>query len=164
MAPSIGDAVPSITLEQAPDATVDLASLCAPGTTVVLFAVPGAFTPTCSATHLPGFVAKAADFKGAGADEIVCVTPNDVFVAAAWAASVPGAADAVTVLADKDNALARAWDVVLDAEGKLGTKRIKRLSAVIKDGKIAALNVEPDGGGATCSLADPTLAQLKAMQ
>lgn len=65
------------------------------------------------------------------------------------------------MLADKDNALAAAWGVVLDAEAKLGTKRIKRLSAVLKDGAVAAVNVEPDGGGATCSLADPTLEVLK---
>ena len=126
--------------------------------------VPGAFTPTCSATHLPGFVASAAAFKEAGADAILCVTPNDVFVAAAWAASAGADGANVTVLADKDNALARAWDVVLDAEGKLGTKRIKRLSAIVKDGAIAALNVEPDGGGATCSLAEPTLEQLKGLK
>ena len=164
MAPSIGDPVPAgIALEASPDAATTLDAVCAPGKTVVLFAVPGAFTPTCSATHLPGFVASADAFKAAGADEIVCITPNDVFVAAAWAQSA-GADGKVTVLADKDNALAKAWDVVLDAEGKLGTKRIKRLSAVIRDGKVAALNVEPDGGGATCSLAEPTLEQLKGMK
>ena len=155
MAPSIGDPVPAgIALEASPDAATTLDAVCAPGKTVVLFAVPGAFTPTCSATDA---------FKAAGADEIVCITPNDVFVAAAWAQSA-GADGKVTVLADKDNALAKAWDVVLDAEGKLGTKRIKRLSAVIRDGKVAALNVEPDGGGATCSLAEPTLEQLKGMK
>lgn len=160
-----GDPIPDIQLETAPGETASLRTLAGDGVTV-LFAVPGAFTPTCSATHLPGFVAAADEFKAAGATRILCVAPNDAFVTAAWAASIGGASGAdakVIVLADKDNALAAAWGVVLDAEGKLGTKRIKRLSAVLKDGVVAAVSVEPDGGGATCSLAAPTLDELKAV-
>ena len=131
-----GDPIPDIQLETTPGETASLRTLAGDGVTV-LFAVPGAFTPTCSATHLPGFVAAADEFKAAGATRILCVAPNDAFVTAAWAASIGGASGAdakVIVLADKGNALAAAWGVVLDAEGKLGTKRIKRLSAVLKDG------------------------------
>lgn len=137
-----------------------LADLAGAGKTVVLFTVPGAWTPTCSSTHLPGFIKASADFKAAGADAVVCVAPNDAFVTAAWAESA-GAGDAVTVLADPHNALAAAWGIVLDAEAKLGTKRVMRGSFILKDGKVAAAAVEPDGGGATCSLAAPTLGELK---
>lgn len=120
----------------------------------------GFFNITHPPTHPPH--QQADKFKAAGADRILCIAPNDAFVTQAWAASIDGASGgAVQVLADKDNALAAAWGVVLDAEAKLGTKRIKRLSAVLKDGAVAAINVEPDGGGATCSLADPTLDVLK---
>jgi len=159
-APQVGDAVPSVQLTAGTDTAIDLAELAGAGRTVVLFTVPGAFTPTCSGTHLPGFIKSAPDLKAAGADEVVCVAPNDAFVTAAWAASA-GAEGAVTVLADPHNALAAAWGIVLDAEAKLGNKRVKRASFVLKDGKVAAAAVEPDGGGATCSLAAPTLAELK---
>lgn len=80
----VGDAMPAVNLfEGSPDGKVDLPSLCA-GKKVVLFAVPGAFTPGCSKTHLPGYVEQAEVIKGKGVDEIVCVSVNDPFVMAAW--------------------------------------------------------------------------------
>ena len=140
---------------------VSLRDIFGPGKKGVLFAVPGAFTPGCSKTHLPGFVAKADALKAAGADAVVCVCPNDPFVTAAWG-EANGAGGKVIMLADTQLALTKAWDQVLDAEEALGSKRSKRYSVVIADGKVSAFNAEPDGTGLTCSLADPTLAQLQA--
>ena len=140
---------------------MSLRDIFGPGKKGVLFAVPGAFTPGCSKTHLPGFVAKADALKAAGADAVVCVCPNDPFVTAAWG-EANGAGGKVIMLADTQLALTKAWDQVLDAEEALGSKRSKRYSVVIADGKVSAFNAEPDGTGLTCSLADPTLAQLQA--
>ena len=137
---------------------MSLRDIFGPGKKGVLFAVPGAFTPGCSKTHLPGFVAKADALKAAGADAVVCVCPNDPFVTAAWG-EANGAGGKVIMLADTQLALTKAWDQVLDAEEALGSKRSKRYSVVIADGKVSAFNAEPDGTGLTCSLADPTLGQ-----
>ena len=100
MAPvAVGDKVPSVTLfEDSPGGKVELESLCA-GKKVVMFGVPGAFTPGCSKTHLPGYVAAAADLKAGGVDEIVCVSVNDPFVMEAWGKD-QGAEGKVRMLAD----------------------------------------------------------------
>lgn len=87
---------------------------------------------------------------------------NDPFVMAEWG-KAQGADGKVTMLADTQMELTNAWDIVLDAEGALGNKRCKRFSAVLKDGKIAALNVEADGSGLACSLADVALEQVKEL-
>ncbi|KAK9825361.1 hypothetical protein WJX81_003739 [Elliptochloris bilobata] len=161
MPPKAGDAVPDVTLQEGtPGDEVKLKDLFA-GKKGILFGVPGAFTPGCSKTHLPGYVSKTDALKEAGAEVVACVTVNDAFVAQAWAESA-GAVGKVHVLADPHLELTKALDVVLDAEGKLGTKRCKRFSAVIVDNTFKAFNVEPDGGGLTCSLVEPTMAQLKA--
>lgn len=113
-------------------------------------------------THLPGYIEKSADFKAAGVDEIICTSVNDPFVMDAWGKD-QSAEGKVTLLADTQMALTNAMDIVLDAEGKLGNKRMKRFSAVLKDGKIATLNVEEDGAGLACSLAEVALEQVKGM-
>jgi len=114
------------------------------GKKVVLFAVPGAFTPTCSAKHLPGFVDQAAAIKAKGVDTIACVSVNDVFVMSAWGKSA-GTDDAVTMLADGNGEYTKALGLELDASGfGMGT-RAKRFSAIIDDGVLTQLNIEPAG-------------------
>ena len=128
------------------------------GKTVALFAVPGAFTPTCSARHLPGFVDKAEDLKAKGVDAIACVSVNDVFVMDAWGKS-GGVGDKVLMLADGNGAFAKALGLEMDAS-KFGMgARSQRYSMVVKDGVVDKLNVE-EGGAFEVSSADYMLAQV----
>jgi peroxiredoxin len=128
------------------------------GKTVALFAVPGAFTPTCSAKHLPGFKQHAADLKAKGVDTIACLAVNDVFVMKAWAKD-QGITDEVLMLADGNGAFAKA--IGLDFDGSkfgMGT-RSQRYSAIVKDGVVDKLNVE-EAGQFEVSSADYMLGQL----
>ena len=114
------------------------------GKTVALFAVPGAFTPTCSAKHLPGFKEKAAELKAKGVDTIACVSVNDVFVMKAWGKD-QGITDEVLLLADGNGAFTKALG--LDFDGSkfgMGT-RSQRYSLIAKDGVVTQLNVEQAG-------------------
>ncbi len=113
------------------------------GRRVALFSVPGAFTPTCSAKHLPGYVAKAADLKAKGIDEIVCTAVNDAFVMGAWNQR-DGSGD-ITMLADGNGDLARAVGLVMDGSGYGMGQRGQRFSMVINDGVVEQLNVEGPG-------------------
>ena len=114
------------------------------GKTIALFAVPGAFTPTCSAQHVPGYVAQAEAFKAAGVDEIWCLAVNDAFVMGAWARDQKTAGK-VRMLADGDAAFAKATGLTLDLHGKGLGLRSNRYSMLVKDGKVATLNVEAPG-------------------
>ncbi|KAL3971306.1 translation initiation factor 4E [Sarotherodon galilaeus] len=128
----------------------------------VLFAVPGAFTPGCSKTHLPGFVEQAAELKNKGIQEIACISVNDAFVMAAWGKE-HGADGKVRMLADPTGAFTKAVDLLLDIDQMvqvLGNKRSKRYSMLVEDGVVKKLNVEPDGTGLTCSLASSILPEL----
>ena len=110
---------------------------------VALFAVPGAFTPTCSARHLPSYVDKAADLKGKGIDEIACISVNDPFVMAAWGER-DGSTD-ITMLADGNGAFAEAIGLTMDgSKFGLGT-RSQRYSMIVDDGVVKQLNVEEPG-------------------
>jgi peroxiredoxin len=111
---------------------------------VALFAVPGAFTPTCSAKHLPGFVEKAEALKGKGVDKIVCMSVNDAFVMKAWAESQK-AGSVVEMLADGNGDLTRALGLALDAKGFGMGERAQRFSAIIENGVVKQLNVEAPG-------------------
>lgn len=114
------------------------------GRTVALFSVPGAFTPTCSARHLPGFVDKADALKGKGVDEIACTAVNDAFVMGAWGKSA-GAEGKVTMLADGNADFAQAVGLTMDgSKFGMGT-RGQRFSMIVKDGVVAELNVEAPG-------------------
>ena len=114
------------------------------GKRVALFAVPGAFTPTCSARHLPGFVEKVDELKAKGVDEVACTAVNDAFVLAAWAKSAD-AEDKVTMLADGNGAFAEALGLTMDGS-KFGLgKRGSRWSAIVDDGVVSELNVEEPG-------------------
>uniref|UniRef100_V5H1A9 Peroxiredoxin-5 n=1 Tax=Anoplophora glabripennis TaxID=217634 RepID=V5H1A9_ANOGL len=148
----VGDSVPNVDLyEDLPTNKVNLAQL-ASGKKIIVFAVPGAFTPGCSKTHLPGYVNKADDLKKQGINEIVCVSVNDPFVMAAWAKDQKTGGK-IRLLADPSAALAKALDLTVDI-APLGGVRSKRYSMVVENGKITSLQVEPDGTGLSCSLAE----------
>jgi peroxiredoxin len=120
------------------------------GKTVVLFAVPGAYTPTCSKTHLPGFVQNAAALKAKGVDTIACLAVNDVFVLDAWSKG-QGADGKVLMLADGNATYTKALGLELDASGfGMGT-RSQRFALVAKNGVVQKLQVEPSAGQCTIS-------------
>merc|ERR1711973_297472 len=153
MGVAVGDKIPSVTLfENSPGNKVNMAELCA-GKKVVVFGVPGAFTPGCSKTHLPGYVSRAEELKGKGVDEIVCVAVNDPFVMEAWGQN-QNADNKVRMLADTCAELTKALELELDLSAVLGSVRCKRFSMLVEDGTVSKLNVEPDGTGLTCSLAE----------
>jgi peroxiredoxin len=114
------------------------------GKTIALFGLPGAFTPTCSAKHVPGYMEKQAELKAAGVDEIWCVSVNDAFVMGAWARDQKSAGK-VRMLADGDAAFAKATGLTLDLTGKGLGLRSNRYSMLVKDGKVASLNIEGPG-------------------
>ena len=142
---AVGDKLPDVKLikatENGPEAVQSADYF--KGKKVALFSVPGAFTPTCSAKHLPGYVEKAADLKSKGVDEIVCTAVNDPFVMGAWG-KASGSAD-VTMLADGNADFAKALGLTMDGSGfGLGT-RGQRFSMVVNDGTVEQLNVEAPG-------------------
>lgn len=160
MSISKGDKLPSATLtkvtEDGPEA-VTTGDYFA-GKTVAIFSVPGAFTPTCSARHLPGFVEKADELKAKGVDEIACTAVNDAFVMSAWGKSA-GSNDKVTMLADGNGDFAKAVGLTMDGS-KFGLGlRGQRFSMLVKDGVVTELNVE-EPGDFKVSSAEHLLGQL----
>ena len=128
------------------------------GRTVALIAVPGAFTPTCSARHLPGFTERAAELKARGVDRIACVAVNDVFVMGAWGEN-QGIKDEVVLLADGSGEFTRAIGMEMDAS-KFGMGlRSRRYSMLVRDGVVETLNVE-EPGQFSVSSAEHLLEQL----
>jgi glutaredoxin/glutathione-dependent peroxiredoxin len=115
------------------------------GKKVVLFAVPGAFTPTCSAKHFPGFVQNADALRAKGVDTIACIAVNDVFVMGAWGKD-QGAGDKVTMLADGAAAFAKAIGLELDLNARGMGWRSQRYALIAEDGKVTHLGVEAPGG------------------
>ena len=142
MTVKVGDKVPSATMkmmgEKGPQdiSTADLFG----GKKVVLFAVPGAFTPTCSAAHLPGFVVNADKIKAKGVDAIVCVSVNDAFVMDAW--SKDKNAEEIMMVGDGNGDFTEAMGLVLDRSGFGLGKRSQRYAMIVEDGVITTLNVE----------------------
>lgn len=141
-----GDTLPAATFstmtENGPE-PVESAEFFA-GRTVALFSVPGAFTPTCSAKHLPGFIEKAEELKAKGVDAIACTAVNDVFVMGAWGKAA-GADGKVTMLADGNGDFVKALDLTMDgSKFGMGT-RGQRFSLLVKDGVVAEVNVEAPG-------------------
>jgi peroxiredoxin len=128
------------------------------GKKVVLFSVPGAFTPTCSAKHLPGFVEKAEQLKAKGVDTIACMAVNDVFVMSAWGKSA-NADGKVMMLADGNGTYAKALGLELDGTGFGLGMRGQRFSVIVDDGVVTELNVEAPGAFEVSS-AEAALAQL----
>jgi peroxiredoxin len=160
MTVSVGDKLPSATFTTftaegpAPVTTEALTS----GKTVALFAVPGAFTPTCSAKHVPGYKALAAELRAKGVDTIACVSVNDVFVMKAWGAD-QGVGEDILMLADGNGDFTKAVGLELDARGFGMGPRSLRYSMIIRHGVITELNVE-NGGEFKVSSAEYMLAQL----
>ena len=141
----VGERIPSATLLKAtPEGPqpVETDSFFA-GRKVALFSVPGAFTPTCSARHLPGFVEKAAELKAKGIDEIACTAVNDAFVLSNWN-KASGSSD-VTMLADGNGEFAEALGLTMDGSGFGMGKRGQRFSMIVNDGVVEELNVEQPG-------------------
>ncbi len=156
----VGDTIPSGTLTKMgesgpqPISTDDLFG----GKKVVLFAVPGAFTPTCSAKHLPGFIEKADQIRAKGVDTIACLSVNDVFVMDAWGKD-QNAGGKVDMLADGSADVTRALDTVLDLTDRGLGVRSRRYSMIVDNGTVTRINLE-DGGGFEVSDADTILGQL----
>ena len=128
------------------------------GKKVVLFSVPGAFTPTCDAKHLPGFLQSAQALKGKGVDTIACMAVNDVFVMNAWGKH-SGVADKIVMLADGNGHYAKALGLELDASGYGMGTRGQRFAIIVKDGVAEAVNVEAPGQFKV-SAAEHVLSQL----
>ncbi len=128
------------------------------GKKVVLFAVPGAFTPTCSMKHLPGFLEQAAAIKAKGVDDIVCLSVNDAFVMGAWG-SANNAKGKVRMLADGNGEFTKAVGLTLDASGFGMGSRSQRYAMIVKDGKVEHLLIEP-GPGLNVSSAESVLSKL----
>ncbi len=149
----VGDTLPAVTLAEYSEVEgggcsigpnpVDVAKAAA-GKTIALFAVPGAFTPTCSAKHVPSYLAAHDALKAAGVDEIWCLSVNDPFVMGAWARDEKTAGK-IRMLADGDAAFAKATGLTLDLTGKGLGLRSNRYSMLVKDGKVATLNIEGPG-------------------
>ena len=165
----IGDTLPAATLMEFSEVEgngcslgpnpVDVSKATA-GKTIALFALPGAFTPTCSVKHLPGYVESLGEFKAAGVDEIWCVSVNDVFVMGAWAREQKTGGK-IRMLADGSADFARALGLTLDLSARGMGVRSNRYSMLLRDGKVASLNVE-EAGKFEVSGAATLLAQVKA--
>ena len=160
MAVSGGDKVPSVNFKMlTADGLSDVSSDdYFGGKKTALFAVPGAFTPTCSAKHVPSFLAQADALKAKGVDQIACVSVNDAFVMKAWGADT-GSGDTIDMLADGNGEFARATGLTLDARGFGLGERTTRFSMIVDDGTITALNVEENPTEMVVSSAEHMLTQ-----
>jgi peroxiredoxin len=127
---------------------VSIRELCA-GRRVVIFGVPGAFTPTCSEEHLPGYVERARDLAATGVERVVCVAVNDPWVMAAWGAA-HGVGDAIEMLGDPDAELTRALGLEVDRSASGMGQRCRRFAAVLDDGVVLYAAVEPGKGVTVC--------------
>ena len=149
----VGDTLPATTLMEFSEVEGEGCSIgpnavgvakATAGKTIALFALPGAFTPTCSAQHVPGYVEKFDAFKAAGVDEIWCISVNDAFVMGAWARDQKTAGK-VRMLGDGSAAFAQATGLTLDLTSRGMGVRSNRYSMLVKDGKVVALNIEGPG-------------------
>jgi len=147
---STGQKLPAVDLyEGAPDAKVNTGDDLSKGKTII-FGVPGAFTPTCTADHVPGFLSVVDDLKAKGVNNIVCVAVNDPFVMSAWGKSLDSE-NKIRFLADTCGDFTKKLDLELDVTAVLGNVRCKRFALVAEDGVVKAVNVEADGVGLSCS-------------
>ena len=165
----VGDTLPAVTLMEYVEVEgngcslgpnpVDVAKATA-GKTIALFALPGAFTPTCSAKHVPSYLEKFNELKAAGVDEIWCVSVNDAFVMGAWAREQKTEGK-VRMLGDGSAAFAQATGLTLDMSARGMGLRSSRYSMLVKDGKVVTLNIEGPGKFEV-SGGDTMLAQAKS--
>ena len=146
MAIKVGEKIPAVKLKAATGGgieDVNTGELFA-GKKAVLYAVAGAFTPTCSARHLPGFIAKAGELRAKGVDAVVCVAVNDAFVMEAWGRD-RGAGSDVVLLADGNGAFTEAMGLTMDASAYGMGRRSQRYAAILEDGVVKDLFVEAPG-------------------
>ncbi len=165
----VGDKLPAVNLQEFIEVegegcsvgpnSFDVAKSTA-GKTIAIFALPGAYTPTCSAKHVPGYVQKASELKAAGVDEIWCVSVNDAFVMGAWGRDQKTAGK-VRMMADGSAEFAKATGLTLDLTARGMGLRSNRYSMLVVDGLVKSLNVEGPGKFEV-SDADTMLAQVKA--
>ncbi|KAI7906253.1 thioredoxin-like protein [Cokeromyces recurvatus] len=153
-----GDRIPNVQLQlKSPGETIMTQDLFK-GKKSILFGVPGAFTPGCSKSHLPGYIQHAKELKSKGIDLIACVSVNDAFVMNAWGEQYN--LQDITLLADSKGELAKAMDLSFDASGALGGYRFKRFAAILDDDKIVKVFIEPNNTGLSVSLAENVLKNL----
>ena len=159
---STGDKLPDATLltlgENGPE-EVALSARTA-GRKVVIFAVPGAYTPTCSAAHVPSFVRTKGQFDAKGVDEIICVSVNDPFVMKAWGEATGASEAGITMLGDAQSAFTKAIGMDFDAPpaGLIG--RSKRYAMAVEDGKVSVLHVEENPGACEATAGESLLAAI----
>ncbi|MFN3610714.1 peroxiredoxin [Tepidimonas sp.] len=167
----VGDTLPDVTLMEYCETEGNGCSIgpnpvpvraAAAGKTIALFAVPGAFTPTCSAKHVPGYIERYDELRAAGVDEIWCVSVNDPFVMGAWARD-QGTAGKVRMLADGSAQFAQATGLTLDLTARGLGLRSNRYSMLVQDGVVKALNIEAPGQFEV-SDADTLLAQVRQLR
>lgn len=156
---SVGDRLPDVTLIKATENGPEQVSSSDyfAGKKVALFSVPGAYTPTCSAKHLPGYVEKADELKAKGVDEIACTAVNDPFVMGAW--NKDAGSPEITMLSDGNGQFAEAVGLTMDGSGFGMGKRGQRYSMIVEDGVVKELNVEAPGDFSVSS-AEHMLGQL----
>lgn len=156
-----GDKIPDITLKQMTSAgptDVSLRDYCA-GRKVVIFALPGAFTPTCSESHVPSYIDHAQALRDKGVEAVACISTADFFVMNAWGKSM-GTGEHVDMLADGNHEYTKAAGMTVDLSAHGLGERSQRYAMVLEDGVIKHLAMEPNPGEATVSAADAVLAKL----
>lgn len=159
---STGDTLPEADLirlgENGPE-TVGVSALTK-GRKVVIFAVPGAYTPTCSSAHVPSFIRTKAGFDGKGVDEIICISVNDPFVMKAWGEATGAAEAGITLLGDPQSAFTKAVGMDFDASpaGLIG--RSKRYAMVVEDGRVTVLHAEESPGTCEVTAGESLLAAM----
>jgi peroxiredoxin len=157
----VGDKIPSATLRRMNDSGIEevQTSDYFAGRTIAMIGVPGAFTPTCSQQHLPGYIEKATDFKSKGVDEIACLSVNDPFVMQEWS-KASGAEGKVTLLADGNGEFTKAMGLEFDGSGAgLGT-RSKRFAMIVEDGVVKSLHVEDSPGALQVTGAEKLIEEI----
>lgn len=153
---NVGDAVPSANVQAgSPSDVVNLADATAKGKYVIV-GVPGAYSPACSASHVPGYIKAYQDFAKKGYNGVYVVTVNDAFVTSAWAKEL-GAGEGVKVVADASGEFTEAADLLFDASKFFGNARSKRYALLVQDGKVVEQFVEPDNVGVSVSAAPEVL-------
>ncbi len=162
MAISVGDRLPDAVFRRIGDTgpeEVASATLFG-GRKVALFAVPGAFTPTCHNTHVPSFVKAAHDLSAKGVDEIVCISVNDPFVMKAWGEATGATAAGISMLADPESAFTTAIGMEFSAPPVGLMARSRRYSMFVENGVVKVLNVEDSPGQAVCSIGEVLVDQI----
>ncbi len=157
----IGQKVPSVTLKKLGDAGLDdveFANYIA-GRKVVIFGVPGAYTPTCSQEHLPGYAGSEAEFAAKGIDEIICVAVNDPFVMASWEKDT-GVGGKITMMPDGNGELVKALGLQVDLSAAGLGVRSQRFSMIVNDGTVEDIQIEPNPGAVEFSGAQVCLTKL----